>query len=80
MRRFSSLFLTLLFIATKFHAQPVPAEVENIPYLMVFGPKAESPGEMMISPKHFFFKYQKTIKIQYTLESLILILEVLWTK
>lgn len=41
MNRFLYLSLIFLVVIAKIYAQPVPAEVENIPYLMTFGPKAE---------------------------------------
>ncbi|HEY4786761.1 MAG TPA: hypothetical protein VIH57_11955, partial [Bacteroidales bacterium] len=36
-------------------AQPVPAEVENIPQLMTFGPKAEKSWGDDLYPQIFFF-------------------------
>jgi hypothetical protein len=42
MRYFFMLLVLLFFCGTMLNAQPVPAEVENIPYLVTFGLKAES--------------------------------------
>lgn len=48
-------FLFLSTCGTLLNAQPVPAEVENIPYLMTFGPKAAKSWGDDLFPQIFFF-------------------------
>ena len=43
-------------------SQPVPAEVENIPQLMTFGPKAEKSWGDDLYPQIFFFFVPESYK------------------
>jgi len=55
MRKIGVLVLFVTIVGTMAWAQPVPAEDENIPYLMTFGPKAESSwGDDDFSQTFFF--------------------------
>lgn len=58
---FIAIVLTLTVIVS-LNAQPVPAEVENIPYLMTFGPKAEKSWGDDLYPQIFFFFIPETYK------------------
>lgn len=47
-------------------AQPVPAEVENIPFLMTFGPKADKSWGDDLYPQIFFFLFRKILRALFT--------------
>lgn len=62
MRQFFFFLLCILLIVNKLHSQPVPAEVENIPYLMTFGPKAEKSWGDDDFSQTFFFQIPENYK------------------
>src|SRR6266540_2567923 len=58
-----SLILTVGYMCLQsLHAQPVPAEVENIPQLMTFGPKAEKSWGDDLYPQIFFLFVPESYK------------------
>lgn len=61
MSRFLSFYLFLL-ITISIHAQSVPADVENIPYLMTFGPKADKDWGDDDYSQTFFFQIPDNYK------------------
>ncbi len=58
-----SLFIYLAFIYNIYlQSQPVPADVENIPFLMTFGPKADKSWGDDLYPQIFFFFIPENFK------------------